>query len=290
MTVLCRLRFSEENALEFTLTLNHELNNVNNWLTLNRICINADKTKYMISSYRKLLHLTNIEIVSATIEETNNIKFLGIIFDKHLTYKNHVDVKARKISKYLGILFKLSKYLRLEIRKTLYYSLINAFLLYGIEVWHGTYGQITNKIFILQEKACMAIHNLPFNTHTTEYFKNANILKLTDLYESQITKHMFKCLNLNANILPRHSDIHNYATRNNNKFIAPKCNMKKSELSIKFKSIEIWNKPNIRTLNSLNVFVDNLRNYLLPLTELSSSLLYFFVFSAIFCISVQCEQ
>ena len=156
------------------------------------------------------------------MEETNNIKFLGIIFDKHLTFKHHVDVIARKISKSVGILFKLSKYLPLTIIKTLYYSLINQFLLYGIEVWHGTYANITNKIFILQKKACRAIHNLPFNTHTTEYFKNTKILKLTDLYESQISKHMFKCLNLNANILPKHSDIHNYPTRNNNKFIAPK--------------------------------------------------------------------
>ena len=65
------------NTLEFTLTLNHELNNVNNWLTANRICINADKTKYMIFSYGRLLHLTNIKIGSATIEETNNLKILG---------------------------------------------------------------------------------------------------------------------------------------------------------------------------------------------------------------------
>ena len=102
--------------------------------TSNRICINADKTKYMIFSNRKLLHLRNIKIGSATIEETNNIKFLGIIFDKHLTFKNHVGVVAQKISKSVGISFKLSKYLSLEIIKTLYYSLINPFLLYGIEV------------------------------------------------------------------------------------------------------------------------------------------------------------
>ena len=51
----------------------------------------------MIFSYRKLLHLTNIKIGSATIEETK-IKFLGIIFDKHLTFKHHVDVIAQKIS------------------------------------------------------------------------------------------------------------------------------------------------------------------------------------------------
>ena len=73
--------FAEENALEFTLTLNHELNNVNNRQTSNRICINAGKTKYMIFLYRKLLHLTDIKIGSPTIEETNNIKFLGIILN-----------------------------------------------------------------------------------------------------------------------------------------------------------------------------------------------------------------
>ena len=84
----------------------------------------------MIFSYRKLLHLTNIKIGSATIEETNNIKFLGTIFTKHLTFKHYVDVIARKISESVGILCKLSKYLPLEIIKKIYYSLINPFFLY----------------------------------------------------------------------------------------------------------------------------------------------------------------
>ena len=83
------------------------------------------------------------------------------------------------------------------------------------------------------------MHNLPFNTHTTEYFKNTKKIKITDLYESQFSKHMFKCLNLNDNILPKHSNIHNYPTRNNNKFIAPECYMRKSEMSINFKSIKV---------------------------------------------------
>ena len=91
------------------------------------------------------------------------------------------------------------------------------------------------------------------------------MLKIPDLHESQISKHMFKCFNLNANILPRHSDIHNYPTRNNNKFIAPKCYMRKSEMSINFKSVKVWNKlpADIRTADSLNVSMDNLRKYFL---------------------------
>ena len=67
----------------------------------------------MIFSYRKQLQLNNIKIGSATVEETNNIKFLGIISDKHLTFKHYVDVIARKISKSVGILFKLTKELPL---------------------------------------------------------------------------------------------------------------------------------------------------------------------------------
>ena len=120
-----------------------------------------------------------------------------------------------------------------------------------------------------KKKACRAIHNLPFNTHTTEYFKNAKIPKLTDLYESQISKHMlklmfkFKCEYFTDTFWYSY----NYSTRNNNKFIAPKCNMIKSEMSINFKSIKVWNKlsADIRTSYSFNVYiyVDNLRNYYL---------------------------
>ena len=60
---------------------------------------------------------------------------------------------------------------------------------------------------------------------------------------------MFKCLNFNVNILLKHSDIHNYQTRNNNTFIPPKYNMKKSYISINFRSIKVWNKlpADIRT-------------------------------------------
>ena len=60
-----------------------------------------------------------------------------------------------------------------------------------------------------------------------------------NLKSQNIDIQMFK---FNANILPKHSGIHNYSTRNNNNFIAPKCNMKKSEMSRNFKSIKVWNK------------------------------------------------
>ena len=102
---------------------------------------------------------------------------------------------------------------------------------------------------------------------------------------------MFKYLNLNANILPRHSDIHNYPIRNNNKFKAPKYNMRKSEMSINFKSIKVWNKlsADIRTADSLNVFMDNLRNYTsFHDTEFNTDV--FFIFCDMPYLCVMCYQ
>ena len=95
-------------------------------------------TKYVIFSYRKRLHLTNIKIGSATKEKTYNNKFLGIIFDKHLTFKNPVDVIARKISKSEGILLKISKYLPLEIIKNnILLSYQSIFTIWnGSSAWH----------------------------------------------------------------------------------------------------------------------------------------------------------
>ena len=56
-------------------------------------------------------------------------------------------------------------------------------------------GFITSKIFILQKNAFRAFIThpkslTPFNTHTSEYFKDAKNLKLTDPYESQISKYI----------------------------------------------------------------------------------------------------
>ena len=86
----------------------------------------------------------------------------AVLFLLTLTFKIHAaHAIARLISKSVGILFKLSKYLPLAIMKTWYYSHISPFLLYGIiVVWHGTYANITNKIFSLQKKAGRANYNL----------------------------------------------------------------------------------------------------------------------------------
>ena len=47
--------------------------------------------------------LNNIEI-----KTENSAKFLGVIIDENLTWKNHIEVVENKISKNIGVLYRAS--------------------------------------------------------------------------------------------------------------------------------------------------------------------------------------
>ena len=73
------------------------------------------------------------------IEEKNYIKYLGIYIDKNLNWAPHIQHINSKISKNLGILFRLRHFLTLNTLKQIYYSLIYPYLHYGIMSWGNTY-------------------------------------------------------------------------------------------------------------------------------------------------------
>ena len=50
--------------------------------------------------------LNNIEI-----KRENSVKFLAVIIDENLTWKNHIEVVENKISKNIGVLYRASHYL-----------------------------------------------------------------------------------------------------------------------------------------------------------------------------------
>ena len=97
-----------------------------------------------------------------------------------------------KDAKSIGLLYKLNRFLPETILKTLYTSLIDPYLSYGIEACHGTYQNNTSKIFVLQKKAIRVINNLAYNEHTKKYFKCNKILKLSDQYKLQVSNYVFQ--------------------------------------------------------------------------------------------------
>ena len=76
--------------------INKDLLSINKWLKANKIKINVSKNKYIIFSYRKQFLLPNIQHDAENIEVTDSLKFLGIVLDGRLKFKNHEGVMSKE--------------------------------------------------------------------------------------------------------------------------------------------------------------------------------------------------
>ena len=88
----------DKNLLDMKLKLNNQLNFVNEWLFISKLCLNVDKSNYVIfsSSQRKIHYSIKIFINLVKIKERKSIKYLGVIIDKNLKWKDHIHELSKK--------------------------------------------------------------------------------------------------------------------------------------------------------------------------------------------------
>ena len=141
--------------------MNQELKKLYEWLCINRLSLNITKTNFVIfHAKNKPLHPITILINNKAIEETDNVKYLGITLDSELTYKKHADEVSKKISRSIGILYKLRPFVSPNILINVYYAIIYPFLLYGIALWGNCCKSSLTPLFLLQKKFVrMATYN-----------------------------------------------------------------------------------------------------------------------------------
>ena len=112
-------------------------------------------------------------------ERVTSILYLGIYLDEDLSWRTHIDNTANKISKANGILRRLKFTVPLHIMKTLYYTLINPYLNYGLLAW----GFKIERLQKLQKQSIRIITNSNFYAHTEGLFKRMKILKIEDMFD-----------------------------------------------------------------------------------------------------------
>ena len=139
--------------------------------------------------------------------------------DDKLSWKHHITELSKKISKSIGIIYKMRKLCPKRIQMSLYYSLVHSQLSYGACVWGNADEIHLNKIRVLQKKVIRTICNADFNDHSSPLFKNLNILKFEDLLKMQYACLMWEYENGNLPNCFKHyfkkvSEIHKYGTRN----------------------------------------------------------------------------
>ena len=101
--------------------------------------------------------------------------FWKIIFKKHIKHVNikqfiqkahHIKHVNTKLSKSIGILYKIYKYLPISTLKLLYHTFIRPYITYGIEAWYNADKTYTNNVFMMQKKVIRFISKIGYREHT----------------------------------------------------------------------------------------------------------------------------
>ena len=197
--------------------VNNQLVIAEKWFSANLLTLNVKKTKYVIfdpsspTSYP--LSLPPLSIGSNILERVGNrqqetsVRFLGVLIDEQLSFKEHVAALKKKLSSGIFALASAKRNAPLSVRRCIYYSLFESYLRFGVLLYGCVGEKEIRELEILQKKAIRHVAGVFYIAHTDPLFQSLRILKLRDLIslERAMLVHKFK-----HNKLP--SAFHNFLT------------------------------------------------------------------------------
>jgi len=115
------------------------------------------------------------------IFQSSNIKYLGVLIDSHLNWKDHTTSLTAKLARANGIISKLRHYVSTKTIVNIYHALFHSHLQYGCQLWGLTDNTISKPIFVLQKKALRLITFNTLQCPSSPLFSDLKILKIFDL-------------------------------------------------------------------------------------------------------------
>ena len=236
--------------------VNRELRSVKKWLDANKLSLNIDKTNYIIfhSSSVSIPSDAVIKIGKKHIKRVRFVKFLGLLLDKHLSWKYHLSELSKKLARTCGIFFKIRNLLPLDVLICLYNALFLSFLQYGLIVWGQTFTSYVDPIFKLQKKAVRAISFQPRMSPSLPIFKDLKLLTLSELFELRLLTFVFDSVNKTSpSCFHDFSCVHRCSTRQASQgdlYLFRRNSLQYGLKSIRYLGAKLWNTLPIELRNS----------------------------------------
>ena len=247
--------------------INAELEKVAEWFCANRLSLNVSKTHFMIFSNNNYSNHV-IKIGDEEISQVANTKFLGVIIDDKLSWKEHISHINGKINRGIGILYKLRNVLTQRWRIKLYNTFVLPYFNYCNIIWCSTCPTYLKNIIVTQKRALKIALNVDKKTSSEVVFSQAKALSLRAINNVQTGIFMFKYF---SHLLPFSYDfqcffnceIHSHFTRSAFNVHTTRPSTNKFKFSLSIRGPKLWNSlpSEIKYLSSLLSVKKSLKLY-----------------------------
>ena len=175
------LLLADKKAEYLLLIANQEIQKLYAWYCCNKLLLNVQKTKCVIfrSKGKKLPDdITLLNVGGHEVALSENVQFLGLIMDEHLSWRNHLDAVCTKLSRSVGVIFRLKFIFPERVLITLYISIILPYLTYCNVAWGNTFKSYLDKLRVWQKKAIRLITNSYYRHPSSPLFLRLRMLPL----------------------------------------------------------------------------------------------------------------
>ena len=229
---------------------NEVLKNLQRYMNANKLLINKTKTSYMMIKPKapKNVKITEkLKLDDMEVGKVNSAKFLGIIIDDKLNFKEQFNQLKEKVNDGVRALMCTRNILNYKAKMLLYHAAIKSHLDYCSITYFDKLGigQI-NELFALQKQALRLIFRARKRSHTSKLFKLSEIIPVTRQYEIESIKFVSKyqneltCSTQPLAIRELFAKINESRTRKNSNMIKIPNEYKKGHCM--YNLIDNWNK------------------------------------------------
>ena len=134
------LAVKAETIREAEILINIEMAKITRWAKNNKITFNENKSKVVLITRRKRKETKTLAVYlnSKRLEQVQKIRYLGIVIDSKINFREHILYTSQKCSKLIHALSRSAKMnwgLRSKALYTIYKGAVLPLMIYGVPVW-----------------------------------------------------------------------------------------------------------------------------------------------------------
>ena len=135
---------TEASAVE---VLRRDLSNLSDFFRMNKLSLNTAKTEFIILSKKsKKTVIDSVTVDGCVIPRKDEVKYLGVILDKYLTYSSEVKSVLKKQATSIKTFYTLRRFLDTKMRITVLHSLFFSHLLYPSVLFSSLTQELLNTL------------------------------------------------------------------------------------------------------------------------------------------------
>ena len=190
--------------------LQHSVDEFQSWCKSWKLKLQPKKTELIHFSVRprkKYKHPVTVKVEDTIIEPLDSTRYLGVIIDKQLHWRRHLNHIESKIGARISLLRFLSKAANEPNNKimiNIFKSMARTILTYGFPVLLTAKQSVWDRLQILQNKALRAALGLPNYTSVEYIHRQSNIPKIKDYAITLLHSSIQTAIINNDNTLKQH--------------------------------------------------------------------------------------